>query len=247
MTVQNPYGTPPPPPAKKGLSPLAWIGIGCGALLVLIAIGISMAGWFAARKIKEFGENPAKAAELIVRANPDLEVVKTDDDAKTITVKDKKTGETMTLNMSDLAKGKIEMKSDKGSFKVDEKGVTMTDEKGETATFTGAAGDQNVPSWVPMYPGGQAQGNYAATTNEGVGGMVTVQTGDSVDKVIKFYEDKLKADGYTVQKTTSTDNNGANSGSVSGSTEGEKRTVGVMVSNGDNGGSTAVVTYNEKK
>lgn len=246
MTVQNPYGTPPPAPPKKGLSPLAWVGIGCGVLIVLCLIAFSVLGWWGARKLKEYGENPAKAAELIVRANPDLEVVKTDDDAKTITVRDKKSGETMTLDMSDVAKGKIEMKSDKGSFKMDEKGITMTDEKGETATFAGAAGDKNVPDWVPMYPGGTAQGNYSATTADGIGGMVTVQTDGSVDEVIQFYEDKLKAEGYTVQKTTSSDGSGNNTGSVSGTTEGEKRTVGVIISNAD-GGAQAVVTYSEKK
>ncbi|HEX2644114.1 MAG TPA: hypothetical protein VHU81_14060 [Thermoanaerobaculia bacterium] len=246
MTVQSPYGTPPPPPPKKGLSPLAWIGIGCGALIVLCAIGLSMAGWFAARKIKEYGDNPAKAAELIVRANPDLEVVKTDEDAKTITVRDKKSGETMTLDMSEIAKGKIDMKSDKGSFKMDEKGITMTDEKGETATLSGAAGDKNVPDWVPMYPGGTAQGNYTATTNEGVGGMITVQTSDSVDKVAQYYEDKLKADGYTIQKATANDGAGNNTATVSGTTEGEKRTVGIVISNAD-GGAQALINYSEKK
>ena len=52
---------------------------------------MSIGGWFAAKKIKEvagdFEANPGRtAAEFIVKMNPDLEIVESDDDAGTITV-----------------------------------------------------------------------------------------------------------------------------------------------------------------
>ncbi len=39
---------------KKGLSPLAWVAIGCGALVLVVFIGIVAVGGFAVFKAKEF-------------------------------------------------------------------------------------------------------------------------------------------------------------------------------------------------
>lgn len=248
MTVQNPYGTPPPPPAKKGLSPLAWVGIGCGALLICAVIVFAAIGYMAKKKLQEFGENPEMAAaQLILRANPDLEVVNTDDEAGTITVRDKKSGEETTLNLSDIKEGRIEIKSDKGSVTMDGTGMTVEDEKGETSTFTAGAGAGDIPDWVPIYPGGNAQGNFLGTTAEGSSGIVTVNTSDSAEKVLEFYKGKLEGDGYTVQQST-TNSNGEVSGIVSGTTADEKRTLAIVVSPSSGGtGNDAVINYSEKK
>lgn len=248
MTVQNPYGTPPPAP-KKGLSPLAWVGIGCGALLLLGVIAFAGAAWWGANKIKDFAENPEKIAELVIRANPDVEVVSTDKETGTITVRDKNTGEEMTLNLKDIQEGKIEFKSKEGTMTMDGTGVKVTDEQGQTSTFSAAAGTGDLPDWVPVYPGGESQGTFATDTPEAKAGGVTVKTTDSVDKVVKFYEDKLKADGYSVQQSTSSANGTISGAVVSGSTEGEARTVSVMAgpSSDGSGGTEAVITFSEKK
>lgn len=247
MTVQNPYGTPPPPP-KKGLSPLAWVGIGCGTLLILGLIAFAGAAWWGANKLKSFAENPEQIAEMVIRANPDVEVVSTDKATGEITVRDKKTGEEMSLNLKDIQEGKIEFKSKEGTMKVDGTGMTVTDEKGETSTFSATAGGE-VPDWVPAYPGGEAQGAFSADTPEGKGGTVTIKTTDSLDKVVKFYEDRLKSDGYTVEQNTSSSNGTLSSAVLSGKTEGEQRTVSLIASpsSDGSGGTEAVITFSEKK
>ena len=84
-------------PAKKGLPVWAWVGIGCGALVVVVLIVVTVAGFLVANKVKDvaadFEKNPAMAtARMIVKLNPDLEEVSTDDEEGTITVRNTKTG-----------------------------------------------------------------------------------------------------------------------------------------------------------
>lgn len=79
---------------KKGLSPLVWIGIGCGGLLLVGAVVLSVGGYFAVKTASDFvGDNPAAAAaEAIVRINPELELVESDREGGTITVRESSTG-----------------------------------------------------------------------------------------------------------------------------------------------------------
>ncbi len=155
---------PPPAPAekKKGLPPLAWAGIGCGTL-VLVAIVVALVlliGW-CRRTVDEFQENPERAtARMVVKMNPELEMVREDEAAGTITVRTKD-GEEMTLGYADIAEGRI----------------TFTDADGNVA---GTIGIDEVPAWVPRVPGldetvlagqsvenGKTTGFYAGTSTAG--------------------------------------------------------------------------------
>ena len=243
MSVHSPQGAPPPPPpgpppgypgpptAKKGLGPLAWVGIGCGVLLVLAVIAFVATGMFVKKKIDQFAENPEMAAaEAIVAANPDFEKVSSDPEAKTITVRNKQTGEEVTLNLGDIREGRFE----------------VTDKEGNVSSIGVTAGTGDRPTWLPAYPGGTDTGTFAANTPEGKSGGYTVSTGDSVDQVLGFYESKLREAGIEVSKTSSSASDGSVSGgTLSGTTPDDKRTVGIMVGTSD-GQTQAIVTYSEK-
>ena len=233
---------------KKGLSGLAIAGIGCGALLlmVLVVVGITVAK--IAGKVKEvtgdFYRNPVKtAAMLVAKANPDWDIVKTDDAAGEITVRDKKTGEETTMSFNDVSQGKFRMRNAKGEeTTVDASGanggkVVIKGPDGETV-IGGAAAATAPPAWVPAYPGAQAQPGGMKTERQGVAsGRFTAQTADAPAKVREFFEAKLKADGYEV--TVPTD---AESPVISAKKDGEKRTVTVLLTGGSSG-TQVVVTY----
>ena len=90
-----------PTPQKKGLGPLAWVGIGCGGIVVLAIIGFVIFGMMFGGKIKQFAEdaqkNPAKAtASLMVSAGVG-EMVEQDDENKRYTVKEKQSGKQTTF------------------------------------------------------------------------------------------------------------------------------------------------------
>ena len=96
---------------KKGLSPWAWVAIGCGGLLLVAMIVMMVGGMFVAKKVgdfaEDFEENPAAAAEMLIKMNPDLELVDSDRDAGTMTIRNKEDGEVITVNYEDIEKGKL--------------------------------------------------------------------------------------------------------------------------------------------
>lgn len=257
----TPNPPPPPPapapmaPAPNKMSPLAKVAIGCGIVAVIGALVVGAAVSFGVHWFKKkVGDNPTLAvAEAIVRANPELEVVDSDSKEGTLTIKNTKTGEVVTMNAKDVEDGKITFTTKEGTttFDADQNGkdggtVKMTNEKGEQATFTtGQGAPQNLPSWVPTYSGGDVQGSYDATTAEGRSAMFTVTTTDSVDQVAGFYQSQLEGSGFKVEKT-SFETSGQKTISLAATGSDEKRSATVIVSTSE-GKTQAVVNFNEKK
>jgi hypothetical protein len=95
------YSTPPP--IKKGLGPLGWLGIGCGGVVGLAILAAVIAGVFFGDQIKEFAEgvqkNPTRAtATMMVRVSAgQMELVAEDDVQKRYTVKEKQHGTLTTI------------------------------------------------------------------------------------------------------------------------------------------------------
>lgn len=241
------------PPAKKGMSPLAMVGIGCAVIIVFGVIVMGALGFMAKRKFDQFKENPTMtAAEMVVRANPDLELVSSDPKTSTLTVKNKKTGEVVTFSAEDAKNGKLSVKTDKGTATFDAssgKGavVKTTDEKGQEQVSTfGATGAQKLPSWVPAYPGGAVQGTFDTTGPQGRSATFSVTTKDGVDKVADWYESQLKASGLKVEKNTMASNGVTSGGAVTGKSDDDKHTVTVIISASD-GQTQAVVAFEDKK
>jgi hypothetical protein len=247
---------PPVPGQKKKMSPWAWVAIGCGAIAILgiLAIGMTVAagGWFLKKQVDKFEENPAiAAAELAVRANPDVELVKSDPDNGTITYRDKKTGEEVTVNAEEIQEGKWSVTTKEGTATFDAtasgEGGTLkvTTEKGEETTFTaGANVPKNLPDWLPTYPGGKVEGSFDATTTEGRSAMFAVTTSGTVDEVAEFYESRLKSAGLTVERA-SYEAGGQRTVTLVGKTGDEKRTVTVGITN-TTGQTQASVQFAEK-
>jgi len=238
---------------KKGLSPLAWVAIGCGALIlvfVVVSVALLGFGFFKAKEmVAEFEGNPAKAtAEMMVKLNPELELVESDDEAGTITVKNVKTGETMTVDFEDIAEGKISFSTEEGEMSIDasegeEGGVTFTGPEGEVRL---GASLENVPDWVPLYPeSSEGRGTYTSETEEEVTGMVAVKTSDDAATVLAYYEEHLAEEGYEIVQRSSTTAEGGSFASLQAEMVQPQRVLVVSVVEQD--GETQVnVNYTEK-
>jgi hypothetical protein len=99
-----------------------------------------------------------------------------------------------------------------------------------------------LPSWVPSYPGADAQATFAVKGGDGEGGNFTFKTSDAPSKVKEFYEDKCKDLGMKISLDTTTEDGGMVIATDDG---GEKRSVTVVV--GRSSGETTVnVTYGRK-
>ncbi len=235
-----------PVQGKKGLPVLAWIAIGCGGLVVLAGVAFTVLGWFAVSKVKdvagEFEDNPTKAAaEMMVRMNPDLELVESDDDAGTVTIREKSSGKVVTFNYEDIDEGRISFESEEGKVEIgatggDEGAMTITTEKGETRI--GAGGD--VPDWLPTHPATVASQSIMRTSGpSGDSGQASFTVDAPAAEVAEFYRSALEGDGYEVTTTTHTSGEGSLT-IVSGQREGS--TVVASVTEVD-GQTQAAVQY----
>lgn len=260
-----PQGYAPPPPAapkKKGLPALAWIGIGCGGILLIGLLAMAAFVSWGAHKVKTFAEksenDPSyaamKVAEIAIKANPDYELVSEDEDAHTFTVREKKTGKETTVNLSDIQNGQLDIKSGDEEMTVgmqgDEKGggaLTVRDKEGKTRFRMGTGGAEEIPGWVPRYQGVEPTGTYVSTTDEGSAGGFTFTTRDSVDDVVSYY-DKAFADADLKVTGKNTFSNQTGRGVTLGATqESTGRSVQLMVFTSEDEGTQGTVTFSETK
>jgi hypothetical protein len=220
-----------PPPAKKGISGWVWALIGCFGLVVIAGIAISVGGWFVANTIK--GNPAAVAARILAATNPDVEVVSVDGEGGRITLRDKKTGKQVTLDLDDIKKGRISFEGEGG-----EKMEIKTQGEGEQGSIeiTGKDGTAKIgknaavlPDWVPSYPGAETVHSMQMNTPDAKGGTINCKTGDSPEKVAEFYESALKGAGMEVSKN-STQSGDFKLLQVGGEDKGNNRTINVTVS-----------------
>lgn len=252
MTVASPPPPPGAPAPKKGMGPLGWIAIGCGAIVLLGILAVGVGGYMFKKKVVDpMQENPGMAAaELIIRANPDLELVSSDPDKNTLTVKNTKTGEVVTINAEDIKEGKISFETPEGTTVVDATSsedsgsVKISGPEGAEVTWGGEA-PKDLPAWVPVYPGSDVQGAMDATNAEGRTASFSLTTDESVDTVIEFYESKLGESGLTVAKNTM-EASGQRSAVLTATSGDEKQTVTAMIGTQD-GKTTATISFQEKK
>jgi len=215
-----------------------WVLAGCGTFIVIGVIAVSLIGYFAWHKAKEAGldpelmqKRPALAvAKMMVAANPDVELVSVDDERGLITVKDKKTGKTVTVNLDQARSGKISLKGD-GDEEVSleakgegETGSLEVKSKEGTAVF-GAGAGVKLPDWFPSYPSANAEVAYSAAGKDGEGGSFGFSTTDPINQVVKFYEDSLKEAGLEITANTVQQNGEVSIHSLVGEDKSKKRTA----------------------
>jgi hypothetical protein len=196
---------------KKGLSPLAWIGIGCGGLLLIGAVVLSVGGYFAVKTASDFvGDNPAAAAaEALVRLNPELELVDSDRETGTITVRHTPTGEVATVNYSQLEQGGLTFGNGQGeevriqsNVSGDGGPISITGSNGTSMSIGGSGAAVEVPDWIGVYPGPKTDvGGYAATADGKRSGIYSFGTNDA-GAALSYYEGRLEALGLEANRSS---------------------------------------------
>ncbi len=183
-----PAGYAGAPAPKKKTSPIVWVLLVIGVIVLLFVLAIAGIGFFFVYKAKQAGIDPGlwqrnpslAAAKMIAATNPDAEVVRADEGKGIVVIRQKSTGKTFTMNFEDIKKGRI----------------TFSDDEGATATVGGGA--ENLPAWVPVYSGVKPEVAVAGQSGEGAGGTFAFTTRDSVAAVADFYKSALEREGFTV-------------------------------------------------
>lgn len=235
--MSAPAGMPPAAPRKT--SPIVWILAIVGGLVVIGILFAVVVTFFVVHKVRQAGfdpelmrRNPGLAvSKMIAATNPDVDVVSTDDNAGTITIRDRKTGKVVTVTFDDVKNGQFKMRAQS--------------EDG-TASMQFGGGADKLPSWVPHYPGSTAQATFSikgdAGDGSGEGGNFTFTTKDTASKALSFYQDKAKEMGMKTNLTSTTEQGGM----IIASDDDSKRTLTVVVGGGS-GDTTVNVTYAQKK
>ena len=104
-----------PAPQKKGLGPLAWLGIGCGGLIVILVILVAVVGMKFGPAIKQFGADAAKdptKATANMMVSMGFEMVAQDEVNKRYTIRQKGTGKLMTIYWDEKKKAPVTIQGD---------------------------------------------------------------------------------------------------------------------------------------
>src|SRR5215510_6343124 len=191
---------PPPQPQKSGV--LKWVLIGCGSFVILGTVVACLVVWWGWNKAKQAGldpellqKKPALAvAKMAVASDTDVELVSQDDVKGTLTIRDKKTGKLLTLDVNEAENGKIVFKGENGEEMTlstntgGQNGTVLVKTREGSATIN-AGQSAEFPSWLPIYPGATVQANVTGHSSDGQGGTVGFTTDASMEKVARFYED----------------------------------------------------------
>jgi hypothetical protein len=245
------------PAVPRKTSPIVWILVAVLALFVVFGIAVVGGGLFLVHKAKQAGldpelmrNNPGLAtAKLLAATNPDLEVVSHDDQRGLITIRQRSTGKTMTVNFDELKRGKLTFREDgKDALTLEAHGDGDTGSlqmKSGSESLNIGANQATLPPWIPAYPNSKPASNFSMTGKEGTSASFQFQTQDGPKDVVAFYETGLKQAGFRINATTTSENGGSSGGMVSAEDTANKRTVAVIVGTGNNG-TTVSVTYSQK-
>jgi hypothetical protein len=165
---------------RKSSNVLMYVGIGCGllALVAIVAVVVGI-GWGVKKVggvVSEIRANPDKfMAEGFVKADPNLELVTSDETKGEITYRHKGTGETTTVSYKDAAQGTLKPPT--------------------TSLWKGA------PAWFPVMPGlvlGAAEVHSSEQARESV--HLTATGTAATEEIVAFYSDELDKLGFTITR-----------------------------------------------
>lgn len=210
-----PAGSPIVIPPEPGKTPrkgrlLFWILGGCLGLVALAAILSFVTGAFIFKRLgfdsRLAQKKPELAAvKMMVSANPDLEIVSMDESSGVIWIRNKKTGESLTVNMEDVKNGKIVFTDDRNrKVEIQSRGegdnaaVSIRSDQGTMEMGAGAS--IRLPTWLPVYPGAEPAGAAAFSEENGKSGSCAFKSNDSAEQVGAFYEKALRSEGFDVRK-----------------------------------------------
>lgn len=226
------YGHPPypqpPRPVKKGMPVWAWILIGFMGLVIVASIAIMAVSAYFVRKATDIASNPVAAiAKIAAATNPDIEVLDVDETSRRVTIKDRKSGKTVTIDADQLEGGRLEIETEDGKM------------------VAGGPAAVKVPSWVPTISGLTPAGGMTTTAGGQEAGNVIYKSDQSFDDTSKAWEDTISSAGYTQTTSSTTTGGDGRVRQMIFSDESAGRQVSVMIIQNNDGVATTL-TYSQR-
>ena len=224
--------TPPPIPVKKRIPVLAWAGLGCGMLLIIAIVILSLLVGWCKRKIvdpSEFRKNPEKAmAEMVVRNTPGLKLISQNEGNGEMTIRTKD-GKEMTLNYKEVSQGKFSVKDANGNV-----------------TEIGASDLSKLPSWVPRAPSlKETVSTFQNLQDECVMGGYSGTSTDSLDTLEAFFKTAASKLSLAATSRMSFNTDGNDNRIIA--FEAGNRKLNILLNSTSSGETCVHVSYEEKK
>jgi biopolymer transport protein ExbD len=102
-----------------------------------------------------------------------------------------------------------------------------------------------LPDWFPPYPGAVVQGAFSTKSKDGERTYFGFSTNDSIEKVVKFYEENLKQAGLKITTNTVQQNGVVSKGSLA-SENGDKKPIAFVTAISEEGQTQVTVVFAPK-
>jgi len=158
---------------KKKMETAPKLFIGCGVLVLVLILVVYFGSLHFCKKVGLdaglMSRNPAlAAAKLLITSSPELDLVKLDEKKGTMTIRNKETGEVVTVDFRDVQEGRIVFKGKDGevTFSGDEKGFSVKGKEGEVTVRGDEKGLSVKSEDGEMTFGGDEEGFRMEVTDE---------------------------------------------------------------------------------
>lgn len=262
---------------KSGLSPVGWFFVVLGGFFTLGFMTLAGLGLFFAKQassvLQDFREDPVGAfVDLAQVVDEDVEVVATDREDKTVTLRIRETGDVVSVDLSELPSmlGGQSGETVRLNGEADESGGVLTirtpggetqielrgnDEGGFLRISTpdddihfGAGGQAgSVPGWVPVHPDARVEKRlFSATTDDGRVGAVLFRIDESPGAVLQWYQDEMPEGEFSLNGSMSNGREGTQGKIEWRSRSGDdEREISVAVGADDDGEGFLLLFYRE--
>jgi len=116
--MQEPNSQPPAAPGSKPTNTkkiVIWILLILGILTIIVALIVGGATYYAYTKMKDMGLTPTQLGDdpgtafgkILAATNDDIEFISSDKDKKIVTFRNRKTGETITVDFESIKAGNL--------------------------------------------------------------------------------------------------------------------------------------------
>ena len=170
-----------------------------------------------------------------------------------MTIRNKQSGEVVTLNYDDIQQGKFSVQGANGEdvFSIDSdtanNGITINSGENGEIKIGGAADLSDVPSWVPVYPDTLTSTTAMSrkTPDGKATGTIAFDVADDIDKITEFYRTALKDQGYEVNENTFNSNGIMSQAILTASHPSDGHQLNIVVGQADDKRSL-MITYEEQ-
>jgi hypothetical protein len=180
-------GHAPGPVPGKRVHPVVWVLICLAGLALLVILALAATGIYIASR---FSEDPVGVtASVISMLDPELELVSADKETETLVLRERSTGQTITVDLKNLTSS---------SFHLGTGTREITIDTGRSKLTIGSA---KPPDWLPAYPDARVMRSMSAKGADGLSGSQTLETQDDVTRVLDYYASELVRAGLTTTRS----------------------------------------------